>query len=169
MRPVRPSGFPVLIGRPWLYGVDVTTDWAKKEFRFGRPEVKVSWGDPAYEGETPQEEDLYNSEITPEEEEDYEDAMYLMQYLNALTEEEVFSDKYKKKEVAVNMVTLVEEEPSDNLTSPLSEEEEASEGVIGDIAEQFMAAEMGIPSPCTTGEQEAKRGAELSPPKKSVS
>ncbi|CAM6086854.1 unnamed protein product [Calypogeia fissa] len=28
MRPVRPSGFPVLIGRPWLYGAGVTTDWA---------------------------------------------------------------------------------------------------------------------------------------------
>ncbi|CAM6093978.1 unnamed protein product [Calypogeia fissa] len=66
------------------------------------------------------------------------------------------------------MVTLVEEEPSDNLTSSLGEEEEASEGVTGDIAEQFMAAGMGVPSPCTTGEQEAKRGAELSPPKKNV-
>ncbi|CAM6102863.1 unnamed protein product [Calypogeia fissa] len=67
------------------------------------------------------------------------------------------------------MVTLVEEEPSDNLTSSLGEEEEASEGVTGNIAEQFMAAEMGIPNPCETGEQEAKRGAKLSPPRKSVS
>ncbi|CAM6085158.1 unnamed protein product [Calypogeia fissa] len=67
------------------------------------------------------------------------------------------------------MVTLVEEEPSDNLTSSLGEEEEASEGVTRDIVEQFMAAEMGIPNPCATREQKAKRGAELSPPKKSVS
>ncbi|CAM6094053.1 unnamed protein product [Calypogeia fissa] len=67
------------------------------------------------------------------------------------------------------MVTIIEEESSDNLTSSLEEEEEASEGVTRDVAQQFMAPEMGIPSPCTTREQEAKRGAKLSPPKKSVS
>ncbi|CAM6099562.1 unnamed protein product [Calypogeia fissa] len=86
MKPTKPSGFPVLIGRPWLYGASVTTNWPKKEFHFGKPKVKVSWGDPMYEGETLQEEDLYDSEITLEEAEAYEDEIYLMQYLNALTE-----------------------------------------------------------------------------------
>ncbi|CAM6128359.1 unnamed protein product [Calypogeia fissa] len=66
------------------------------------------------------------------------------------------------------MVTLVEEESSDNLKSSFVEEEEASDRVTEDIAEQFMAVEMGIPSPCAIKEQEAKRGAELSPPKKRV-
>ncbi|CAM6082356.1 unnamed protein product [Calypogeia fissa] len=66
------------------------------------------------------------------------------------------------------MVTLVEEELSDNLMSSLGEEEEASEGVTEDITEQFMAAGMGIPNSCATGEQEVKRGAKLSSLKKSV-
>ncbi|CAM6086496.1 unnamed protein product [Calypogeia fissa] len=66
------------------------------------------------------------------------------------------------------MVTLVEEEPSDNLMSSLGEEEEASKGVTKDIAKQFMAAGMGMPNSCATGEQEPKRGAKLSSPRKSV-
>ncbi|CAM6123737.1 unnamed protein product [Calypogeia fissa] len=38
-----------------------------------------------------------------EEAESYEDEVYLMQYLNALTEEEVFSDRYNTNEVVVNL------------------------------------------------------------------
>ncbi|CAM6091061.1 unnamed protein product [Calypogeia fissa] len=86
MQPSKLSGYPVLLGRPWLYGAGVVIDWTKKEFRFGRPEVRVSWGEPAYQGETPQEEEWYDSDITPEEAEAYEEEVYLMKYLNALTE-----------------------------------------------------------------------------------
>lgn len=30
MKPARPSPFPVLLGRPWLYGAQVCEDWSKK-------------------------------------------------------------------------------------------------------------------------------------------
>ncbi|CAM6082095.1 unnamed protein product [Calypogeia fissa] len=66
------------------------------------------------------------------------------------------------------MVTLVEQEPSHTPGSSIEEEEEVSEGIIRDIAERFIAAGMGIPNSYTTMEQEAKRGAKLLPPKKSV-
>ncbi|CAM6094693.1 unnamed protein product [Calypogeia fissa] len=104
MQPSKPSGYPALLGRPWLYGAGVITDWTKREFRFGRPVVRVTWGEPLYEGETPQEEEWYASDITPKEAESYDDEVYLMQYLNDLTEEEVFSDRYEPREVAVNLI-----------------------------------------------------------------
>ncbi|CAM6082302.1 unnamed protein product [Calypogeia fissa] len=53
MKPNKPSGFPIVIGRPWLYGAGVVMDWPKKEFQFVHLEVKVSWGEPIYGGETP--------------------------------------------------------------------------------------------------------------------
>ncbi|CAM6095705.1 unnamed protein product [Calypogeia fissa] len=108
MKPNKPSGYPVLLGRPWLYGVDVVTDWTKKKFRFRRPEVRVSWGEQVYEGATPQEEEWYDSDITPDEAEAYEEEVYLMQYLNALTKQEVFFDRYATKEVAVNLIEAEE-------------------------------------------------------------
>jgi hypothetical protein len=34
LQPSRPSAFPLLIGRPWLYGAGVCEDWTHQEFRF---------------------------------------------------------------------------------------------------------------------------------------
>ncbi|CAM6102575.1 unnamed protein product [Calypogeia fissa] len=41
---MRPSTYPILIGRPWLYGAKVKSDWGRKEFTFGSPPVKVPLG-----------------------------------------------------------------------------------------------------------------------------
>ncbi|CAM6096638.1 unnamed protein product [Calypogeia fissa] len=66
MRPTRPSTYPVLIGRPWLYGGNVTLDWGKKQFRFGKPLVTIPWGVEEHQGETTQCQEEYDSEMNTE-------------------------------------------------------------------------------------------------------
>ncbi len=61
IRPRRPSTFPILIGRPWLYQEKVIEDWGKWEFRFGKPEVAISWDNSEYQGETTAENEEYDS------------------------------------------------------------------------------------------------------------
>ena len=70
LRPDRPSTYPVLIGRPWLYGAKVTTDWDKKEFRFGRKPTVVSWDKVQHLGETTQISEEYDSDMSNESEVD---------------------------------------------------------------------------------------------------
>jgi transposase InsO family protein len=95
MRPERPSTYPILIGRPWLYGAQVVTDWGKKEFRFGAPTTSVSWGHDKHQGETTHELEEYDSEFSDEltsELDSDEDEVYMLNLLSQISEEEVFGD-----------------------------------------------------------------------------
>ncbi|CAM6084973.1 unnamed protein product [Calypogeia fissa] len=86
MRPTRPSTYPVLIGRPWLYGAKVTSNWGKKQFRFGKPIVTVPWGAKEHQGETTQCQEEYDSEMSTELE---SDEVFIV---SSLTKEEVFGE-----------------------------------------------------------------------------
>ncbi|CAM6104160.1 unnamed protein product [Calypogeia fissa] len=88
MRPTKPSTYPVLIGRPWLYGAKVTSYWGKKPFRFGKPIVTIPWGAEEHQGETTQCQEEYDSEMSTELESD-EDEVFIV---SSLTEEEVFGE-----------------------------------------------------------------------------
>ncbi|CAM6101338.1 unnamed protein product [Calypogeia fissa] len=70
IRPESPSNFPVLLGRPWLYGAGVKVNWPAKQFAFGKPQVRVNWDIDQHQGESEIDEG-YTSEssITSSEEE----------------------------------------------------------------------------------------------------
>ena len=103
MRPARPSTYPILIGRPWLYGAQVLTDWGKKEFRFGKPSISVPWGHEKYQGETTQEKEEYDSKLSaecPSGLDTDEDEVYLLNLVSQLTEKEVFGDVDEQEEIS---------------------------------------------------------------------
>ncbi|CAM6099487.1 unnamed protein product [Calypogeia fissa] len=106
MRPTRLSTYPVLIGRSWLYGTKVTTDWGKKEFMFAKPLVTVPWGPEEHQGETTQHGEEYESDMTTKLESD-EDEVYMTNLVSSLTEEEVFGEHVKP----TCMIEEVEEKP----------------------------------------------------------
>ena len=136
MRPARPSTYPVLIGRPWLYGAKVTSDWGKKEFRFGKPSTSVSWAEEPHQGETTQQGEEYDSEYSSESD---ADDVFMMSLVGNLTEEDVFHAKEDLVSVETsklpeemedtkepttsmeewlnNMATLVEDRPSSGATA----------------------------------------------------
>ncbi|CAM6086283.1 unnamed protein product [Calypogeia fissa] len=94
MRPTRPSTYPILIGRPWLYGAQVKSDWGRKEFSFGNPMVKVPWEPVEYQGGMPLIGEDYDSNFTSAMESD-EDEVYMLALASTLTEKEVFGDHVK--------------------------------------------------------------------------
>ncbi|KAL2632746.1 hypothetical protein R1flu_004225 [Riccia fluitans] len=58
MEPAHDTSFGVLLGRPWMYHACVQEDWKRKLLTFRSPQkpvrkVTLSWGDPLYQGETP--------------------------------------------------------------------------------------------------------------------
>ncbi|CAM6121328.1 unnamed protein product [Calypogeia fissa] len=143
MRPSRPSPFPVLLGRPWLYGAQVVGDWGKKEFCFGKPAVVVSWDPNKPHGETTHELEEYDFDIPSALEED-EEAIYLENFLHSLSEEEVFGGAacrqmpsptiQIKEEILVEEVEIkmpkfmvgIEESPNDEASTHNEGHEETS-------------------------------------------
>ena len=71
IRPTSPSTYPVLLGRPWLYGANVKVNWSSKEFSFGNPRTVISWNLDKYQGETqPGEEYTSGTTDTSSDEEE---------------------------------------------------------------------------------------------------
>lgn len=70
LRPFSQVGYNVLIGRPWLYGAWVKTDWSHQKLRFWDSKVPatrknrttMTWGHPPHGGETSNTDEGYTSE-----------------------------------------------------------------------------------------------------------
>jgi hypothetical protein len=84
MKPARPSPFPVLLGRPWLYGAGVCADWKKKDFRFGEPMICLSWKQEGCIDEFGRLEEESSLE------EELEDEVYMVRAIAGLEEKDVF-------------------------------------------------------------------------------
>ena len=88
LRPRRPSTFPILIGRPWLYKAKVIEDWGAKEFRFGKPEVSISWEKVDHLGESALQEEEYDSSFAGDTSE-VEDEVFWLEAVTQLTEADI--------------------------------------------------------------------------------
>ena len=57
----RNTSYPILLGRPWLYGAKAKVDWRRQVIHFGWPRSKICWSQDQYRGETSDEESSYDS------------------------------------------------------------------------------------------------------------
>ena len=65
--PSTPSNFPLLLGRPWLYGAKTKMNWYRKTITFGKPPTTIPWGKGKYQGETSTTDEGYTSDMEEEE------------------------------------------------------------------------------------------------------
>ncbi|KAL3698608.1 hypothetical protein R1sor_012684 [Riccia sorocarpa] len=94
LRPVVKSGYKVLIGRPWLYGAKVKTDWFQHKLYFRdmlTPEhkmVPVSWKKMPYLGETSSTNMGYTSDSIDSTSSDWKGDTFEVNYLNCFAADE---------------------------------------------------------------------------------
>jgi hypothetical protein len=103
-----PFGFPILLGRPWLYKAGVLEDSRKRKFRIGS--TRTPWDFLVYQRETVWTSQEYTSLREEfEDEEQLSDCWLVVNALKTVTEEEFeFTNP-------VEDFVVVQEEPDDEL------------------------------------------------------